>query len=43
MTQTIRFLLNDQVEQVNACDPTLTVLDYLREQKSLTGTNSANR
>ncbi len=38
MTETIRFLLNDKAEQVSACDPTLTVLDYLRERKSLIGT-----
>jgi xanthine dehydrogenase small subunit len=38
MTDTIQFLLNGLPEQVSACDPTLTVLDYLREQKSLTGT-----
>jgi len=38
MTETIRFLLNDRIEEVGACDPTLTVLDYLREQKTMIGT-----
>jgi len=38
MHNTIRFILSGQIEEVSNCDPTQTVLEYLRETKSLTGT-----
>jgi len=38
MHNTIRFILAGQVEEIDSCDPTLTVLEFLREQKGLTGT-----
>lgn len=38
MHNTIRFILAGEVQQIRDCDPTMTVLEYLREQKGLTGT-----
>lgn len=38
MHKTVRFILSGKVEEVSNCDPTQTVLDYLRETKGLTGT-----
>ena len=38
MHSTVRFILAGRVEEVESCDPTLTVLDYLREKKGLKGT-----
>ncbi|MBB4006429.1 xanthine dehydrogenase small subunit [Allorhizobium taibaishanense] len=37
MTDSIRFLLNDQPVTLDSADPTGTLLDYLRLQKQLTG------
>ena len=38
MRDTIRFILAGQVQQIDQCEPTRTVLEYLREDKGLTGT-----
>ncbi len=38
MRNTIRFILAGQIEEVSDCDPTTTVLDYLRDIKGLKGT-----
>ena len=38
MHNTIRFILSGRVEALSNCDPTQTVLEYLRETKNLTGT-----
>jgi xanthine dehydrogenase small subunit len=38
MGDCIRFILNGTVEEVRVDDPTLTVLEYLRDTKGLTGT-----
>jgi len=38
MHDTVRFILAGKVEEVRACDPTRTVLEYLREDRGLTGT-----
>lgn len=38
MHDTVRFILADQIEEIDACEPTRTVLEYLREDKGLTGT-----
>ncbi|MFT5138979.1 MAG: xanthine dehydrogenase small subunit [Rhodothermales bacterium] len=38
MRETLRFILNGQLEEVSACRATETVLDYLRITKQLTGT-----
>lgn len=38
MHTTIRFILAGQLEEVTGCDPTRTVLEYLREDKALIGT-----
>ncbi len=38
MHQTVRFILAGQVEEIRNCDPTRTVLEFLREHKRLTGT-----
>ena len=38
MRDTVRFILADQVEEVRDCDPTRTVLEFLREDKGLIGT-----
>ena len=37
MSDLIRFLLNDQVRELSHVDPTMTVLDYLRNVERLTG------
>jgi xanthine dehydrogenase small subunit len=38
MRETIRFILGDTTEEVRITDPTRTVLDFLRDDKGLTGT-----
>lgn len=38
MHDTVRFILAGQVEEVRHCEPTRTVLEFLREDKGLTGT-----
>lgn len=38
MHETVRFILAGQVEEVNDCAPTRTVLEFLREDKGLKGT-----
>ena len=38
MHATVRFLLAGQVEEIRNCDPTRTVLEFLREDKGLKGT-----
>lgn len=38
MHNTVRFILAGKVEEVRTCDPTRTVLEYLREDRGLTGT-----
>ena len=38
MHDTVRFILAGQLEEVGNCDPTRTVLEFLREDKGLTGT-----
>jgi len=38
MHSTVRFILAGQVEEVKHCDPTRTVLEFLREEKGLKGT-----
>jgi xanthine dehydrogenase small subunit len=38
MHETVRFILAGQVEEVNNCEPTRTVLEFLREDKGLKGT-----
>jgi xanthine dehydrogenase small subunit len=38
MHDTVRFILADRIEEVHNCDPTRTVLEYLREDKGLKGT-----
>src|SRR5210317_306756 len=38
MHDTVRFILAGKVEEVRACDPTRTVLEYLREDRGLKGT-----
>lgn len=37
MRDTVRFILADQVEEIRNCDPTRTVLEFLREDKDLKG------
>ena len=37
MRDTLRFLLGDELVEIAACDPTLTVLDWLRLQRRMTG------
>jgi len=37
MRDTLRFLLGDELVEIAACDPTLTVLDWLRLERRLTG------
>ena len=34
----IAFLLNDELKQLSDTDPNLTVLEYLRDDLSMTGT-----
>lgn len=38
MRDVVRFILADQVEEIRDCNPTRTVLEFLREDKGLTGT-----
>jgi xanthine dehydrogenase small subunit len=38
MHESVRFILANQVEEIRDCEPTRTVLEYLREDKKLTGT-----
>ena len=38
MHNTVRFILAGKVEEVHNCDPTRTVLEFLREDKGLKGT-----
>ena len=38
MHDTVRFILADQVEEIRLCEPTRTVLEFLREDKGLKGT-----
>ena len=38
MHNTVRFILAGQVEEIHNCDPTRTVLEFLREDKRLKGT-----
>lgn len=38
MHETVRFILANEVEEVRDCEPTRTVLEYLREDKKLNGT-----
>ncbi len=38
MRDTVRFLLNRQVEEIRDCGPTDTLLEFLRERRRLTGT-----
>ena len=38
MASTLRFLLNGELVEHAAFDPHLTLLDFLREQRRLTGT-----
>jgi len=38
MHDTVRFILAGKVEEVRACDPSRTVLEYLREDRGLKGT-----
>jgi len=37
MRKTLRFLLGDEPVEIDACDPTLTVLDWLRLERRMTG------
>lgn len=38
MHDTVRFILADKVEEIRDCDPTRTVLEFLREDRVLKGT-----
>ncbi|QEL23070.1 xanthine dehydrogenase small subunit [Bosea sp. F3-2] len=38
MRETLRFLLGDRLVELDRCDPTLTVLDWLRLDQRMTGT-----
>lgn len=38
MRETLRFLLGDRLLEIETCDPTLTVLDWLRLDQRMTGT-----
>ena len=38
MRRTIKFLLNDRMQMLEGFDPTLTLLDWLRNERRLTGT-----
>lgn len=38
MRETLRFLLGDRLVEIDRCDPTLTVLDWLRLDQRMTGT-----
>ena len=37
MRKTLRFLLGDEPVEIDGCDPTLTVLDWLRLERRMTG------
>lgn len=37
MRETLRFILGDETVEIASCDPTLTVLDWLRLDKRMTG------
>ena len=37
-SQTLKFLLHNQIREIRAIDPTMTVLEYLRNVERLTGT-----
>lgn len=37
MRETLRFLLGEELVEIASCDPTLTVLDWLRLERRLTG------
>lgn len=37
MRRTLRFLLGDELIEIDGCDPTLTVLDWLRLERRMTG------
>lgn len=37
MRERLRFLLGDELVEIDRCDPTLTVLDWLRLEKRMTG------
>jgi len=37
MRNTLRFLLDDELVEIASCDPTLTVLDWLRLERRMTG------
>ncbi len=43
MGAAIRFLLNGELVEVSGCDPTQTLLDFLRDQRALTGTKEGCR
>ncbi len=38
MHDTVRFILADRIEEISNCEPTRTVLEFLREDKGLNGT-----
>ncbi|WP_306226021.1 xanthine dehydrogenase small subunit [Bosea beijingensis] len=38
MRESLRFLLGDRLVEIESCDPTLTVLDWLRLDQRMTGT-----
>jgi xanthine dehydrogenase small subunit len=38
MRESLRFLLGDKLVEIESCDPTLTVLDWLRLDQRMTGT-----
>jgi xanthine dehydrogenase small subunit len=38
MRETLRFILGDELVEIASCDPTLTLLDWLRLERRLTGT-----
>ncbi len=37
MRETLRFLLGDRLVEIDHCDPTFTVLDWLRLDRRMTG------
>ena len=43
MSAPIRFLLNDELVELASCDPSATLLDFVREQRRLTGTKEGCR
>ena len=38
MRDTVRFIRADRIEEIRECNPTRTVLEFLREDKGLKGT-----